>query len=150
MVGNFKLFKKFYTLIYKQWTNDLGLISAGHRRSVPEICGVHSRGRTGHPWQGDGGHGQSVRVLLGVARPLEVQQIFADTVQGGRAGRSSRWRGRRRAGRQRRKSVGRHAKLPGPVRHRHRRLQWPPIRRPQWTRFVYNDLIIIIITIGGW
>jgi len=127
----------------------LGHVCAGHRRGVPEICGVYSRRRAGHPWQGDGGHGQPVRVLLGVARPLEVQQISADTVQGGRVGRSSRRRGRRRAGRQRRESVGRHAKLPGLVRHRHRRLQRPPICRPQWKRFVYNNLIIIIIAIGG-
>jgi len=76
----------------------LGYVCAGHRRGVPEVRGVHSRGRAGHPRQGDGGHGQPVRVLFGVARSLEVQQIAAHTVQGGRAGRSSRRRGRRRAG----------------------------------------------------
>lgn len=126
----------------------MGRVCAGHRCGVPEVRGMHSRGRPGYPRQGDGGHGQPVRVLFGVAGPLEIQQIAADTFQGGRAGRSSRRRGRRRAGRQRRESVGRHAKLPGPVRHRHRRLQRPPIRRPQWKRFVYNNLIITI-TVGS-
>jgi len=47
---------------------------------------MHSRGCEGHPRQGDGGNRQPVRILLGVARPLAIQQIFADTVQGGRAG----------------------------------------------------------------
>jgi len=125
----------------------LGCVCVGYRCGVPEIRGVYSWGCAGHPRQGDGGHRQPVRVLFGVARPLAVQQIAADTVQGGRAGRSSRRSGRRRAGRQRRKSVGRHAELPGPVRHRHRRLQRPPIRRSQWKRFVYNNLKISPITI---
>jgi len=83
----------------------LGRVCAGHRRGVPEVRGVHSRGREGHPREGDGGHWQPFRVLFGVARPLEVQQISAHTVQGGRAGRSSRRRGSRRASRQRRESV---------------------------------------------
>lgn len=119
----FRIILKIHYYIIILLTNNLGRVCAGHRRGVPEVCGVHSRGRAGHPRQRDGGHGQPVRVLFGVARPLEVQQIATYTVQGGRAGRSSRRRGRRRSGRQRRESVGRHAKLPGPVSYRYRRLQ---------------------------
>lgn len=67
-------------IIINNKTNDLDRVCTGHRRCVSEIRGVHSRGRAGHPRQGDGGHGQPVRVLLGVARPLEIQQITANTV----------------------------------------------------------------------
>lgn len=91
---------------------------------------MHPGGRAGDPRQGDGGHRQPVRVLLRVAGPLAVQQVAADTVQGGRAGRGAGRRGRGRAGRQRREPVGRHAKLPGPVGHRRGRLQRSPVRRP--------------------
>lgn len=109
---------------------------AGLGRGVPEVRVVHPGGRTSDPRQGDGGHGQPVRVLFRVAGPLAVQQVAADTVQGGRAGRGAGRRGRRRTGRQRRESVCRHAKLPGPVGHRSGRLQRPPVRRSQRKRLV--------------
>jgi len=73
-------FKDIINYYNQQLNNDLARGYAGHRRGVPEIRGVHSRGRAGHPWQGDGGHGQPVRVLFGVTRPLEVQQIATDTI----------------------------------------------------------------------
>lgn len=109
---------------------------AGRGCGVSKVRGVHPGGRAGDPWQRDGGHGQPVRFLFRVARPLAVQQVAADTVQSGRAGRGAGRRRGRRAGRQRREPVSRHAQLPGPVGHWRGRLQRPPVRRPQWKRSV--------------